>query len=233
MIDGVPRRLRHDPNDHTIATTGGPSTRPHRDDPQMQALSNTLNKAEMLSRSNPAAAAKLYEQILREQPGFGPALFGLGDCKEAMTNDPKAAVPYYSKALFRTSVGLVDNGPYPGITPGISGPRLLKAALVFEGAGEHATAVKLYDKVVAEHINFQRTNAVPIALPILTDTSSSLELLSYTHVAQGIENGLSLEDQRVEFETAVAIKKSDVAEFYLNKHRAAHPELYKDERHSK
>jgi tetratricopeptide (TPR) repeat protein len=196
-------------------------------------------KADVQAKVDPVAAVKIYEQALDLWPDNPQALFGLGDCKEAITGDPKAAIPYYRKGLFDGTTSEFDASSY------YSDQLLLTASLLFERGGEHAVAVKIYNRAAAS-VNrdlerkaygwklYSAKGEIPIPyeptrLPILTDKSTSLDLACYAHVGLGIDStkhGLQID--RSEFETAMAIENTPVAKFYLDKNKKEHPNLYTD-----
>jgi len=196
-------------------------------------------KAEQQAKVDPAAAVKLYEQALDLWPDNCDALFGLGDCKEKITGDPKSAIPYYRKGLFDSTTGDFDKHAY------YPDQLLLDSALLFERAGELSTAIKLYNRAAVSLNHDEERRAygrkissskgeipnpyVPVLLPILTDKATALDLACHAYVGRGIySHWHGLQTDQADFEAAVAIKDTPVARFYLDQFKKEHPNLYKD-----
>jgi tetratricopeptide (TPR) repeat protein len=191
------------------------------------------------AKSDPVAADKLDEQALQLWPDNDNALTGLGDCKERITGNPKVAIPYYRKAFFDNATGRIK---YPGFPND-----LLTAALLFERAGEKADAVRLYNCAANDLNRVLKRRAAnykigtakgnipmpytPVLLPEMSDESAPLDLACYTHVGLGLaEQGGRDEQARADFESAVSIKDTPIARYYLAKHKKDSPGYYRDQK---
>jgi hypothetical protein len=172
-------------------------------------------------------------------------LIGLGDCREKITGDPKAAVSYYDKALFDAATG--------NVTTSLGAPAAMwfNAALLFEETGELSDSVKLYNKGIDEvnaDLDWRAKNSridtsdrgvihtpyTPVLLPILTSKSTLLDVAAMCHAGLGIEERVGSQDKaRIDLETSLAIKKTYVAGYYLGQLRADAPQLFKDEKPDK
>jgi tetratricopeptide (TPR) repeat protein len=167
----------------------------------------------------------LYEQALQLYPTDFEALIGLGDCKETLTGDPKAAIPYYRKALFDSTTGDFRKNTYFNDTT------LLTAALLFQRASEMPEALKLYNRAAKQmrYWPHKTTLQHPVPLPYLTSDASPLDLSALIHVGLGLDSeGHGLQTEQADFESAAAIKDTPISRFYLEKFKKEHPNLYKD-----
>jgi len=226
----------------TCKAGGGPATIGSEQAALFQRVDQSYalaKQADMQAKTDTAKAIKTYRQALDIFPDCPIALFGLGDCMEKLTGDPKAAIPYYRKVLFAKSVGK-NTADYADFGDSIQ----LNAALLFERAGELDDAKILYNSAATrinkseqsrfDYLKKHTTEDVshitndPGILPILTDKSTAPDVACYANVGLGITdaNGALNEEPRAHFEEAVAIKDCDVARYYLNKHKKEHPEAY-------
>jgi len=164
--------------------------------------------AQSLEKSDPATAAKLYQEVLAEAPGdpaFRSANFFLGDYQQQITGKEEAALPYYRKALFR------QDGK---MTTALPAAIYFKSALIFGENGDLSTAKQAYNHAAA-FSNSEYTIAFP--LPLATDQTLSQDLACYVRIGyvQSSGNNVKLHDARTHLETALNIKDCDVSRFYL------------------
>ena len=59
----------------------------------------SLDEADSLLETHPSDAFALYNHVLQLDPNIPRALYGLGDCEEALTGDSAEAAKYYRRAL--------------------------------------------------------------------------------------------------------------------------------------
>jgi len=176
-------------------------------------------KANLLAKTNPAAAIKLYEKLVQLDKRDEAAILGIGDCKERITGNPKSAVPYYYHVMFVMHTGIGD------ILPPV---KLLKAALLFKRAGDVSLAVKLYDRC-----RLEVTTEPNMMFPYLNNKATASDVACLANVGLGLDNSITPKEQRAYLEKAVAIKKSYIAQYYLNQHRQRYPELNKVQKPSR
>jgi tetratricopeptide (TPR) repeat protein len=204
------------------------SLAPQTDFSIKQGKSATLSqKAVVEAKVDPVKASKMFAQALILWPDNFVALTGLGDCKETITGDPKAAIPYYRKALTNKQTGELN------IRIGNDYATFFNAALLFQRAGELSDAVKIYN-VAAKEISYNHHSGklrIAQPLPQLTNEATSLDVACNAHVGLGITEEYGQDEQaRADFESAVAIKDTDVARYYLAKHKKEHPGYYRDQK---
>ena len=158
-------------------------------------------QADAIKLTDPVKACTLYKESLECWPNDYEVLMSLGDCEEAITGDAKQAAPYYYKALFD------EKGNYDG-THGLPANSLLKAALIFEEAGDLTNSVKLYNYAVEHDINTLGPSVVPVKLPILTTKDTLLDVACYSHIALGLDHqGPDEQEETINhFLTAIQIK---------------------------
>jgi tetratricopeptide (TPR) repeat protein len=198
----------------------------------------------LLVTDKPAAAEKLYLQAMDIYPkGMIPdyvpgAIEGYANCEEKLVGNANAAFPYYRRAVYDPTTGDVRAGV--GNDPNWA----FRAALLFERNDQLADANKLYNAAAHEvnrilsarvsgqphHKRHTPPPPAPVYLPEMTDKSTSLDVAGYSTLGLGIGCmiGISNDDARPYLKEAVAIKDTDEARYYLNKHKKEHPHAYVD-----